>query len=452
MTKQAWMFTSPGAHLTGALRSLVDQNAAYRTILKTVDEVAGDYGWEAVSPRLLGAAPEDLDQRPEHLWLGFYATSLVLTRALSESGAEADIMFGHSSGEITALVATGSIGEADGARLLCERYRAVTQAEVPDGAMLAVNASVRRVTAMIELVDEGSLTVAVDNGPRQIVVSGRVCAVETCQRLADSVGVRVTRLGIPGAYHNPMFWAASRRFAEATADIPVHSPGRPVYSPQLRRHLHTADDVRELIAGLLVLPVMFRETLSRLYADGAETFVEVGAGQVLSDLVSENLPAAARAVPLLPGRAAAQALPALLASLARPEAAPFPSLRASSTLPPAAARQSEPVLPAPVPGPVAARSAALEATASPAALPSRGELVIQVRQVFADIVQYPVDVVEPDADLEAELGVSSLKKTQAIVRLLDQFNLPTPTADRQTFSCRTVEQVAELLEQLAADD
>jgi hypothetical protein len=73
MATCGWMFTSPGAHLAGAFRSLVDGNAEHCVLLQEVDDVFGDFGWGPVSPLLL--TDEGTGERPEHLWLGFYATS-----------------------------------------------------------------------------------------------------------------------------------------------------------------------------------------------------------------------------------------------------------------------------------------------------------------------------------------------------------------------------------------
>lgn len=119
----AWLFPGPGAHLVGTLGPLVDGKVKYRALLHDVDEVCGEFGWGPVSPLLVTG--EDTGERPEHLWLGFYATSLVLANTLMDSGARAEVCVGHSSGEVTALVAAGALSVGDGARVLCERMKAV---------------------------------------------------------------------------------------------------------------------------------------------------------------------------------------------------------------------------------------------------------------------------------------------------------------------------------------
>lgn len=422
MAPCAWLFPGPGAHLVGTLGPLVDGNVKYRALLHDVDEVCGEFGWGPVSPLLVTG--EDTGERPEHLWLGFYATSLLLANILTDSGARAEVCVGHSSGEVTALVAAGALSVGDGARVLCERMKAVDATGSIPGRMLAVNANVLRVRHMCGAVGDRSLTVAVDNGPRQVVVSGRTEAIDLLRRLAEAIGVSALLLDIPGAYHNPMFDAAADRFVEATAGIPLRRPVTPVYSPQLGRYPRTRADVRELLDGLLVRPVGFRESLTALYDEGIETFVECGARTMASDLVTAALPAGVRVMPLLPDRTAARQVRDRVAELL-PDA-------------PAAGMNGREVMANLMPAPPAT-----------AVLPARDELVARIRQMYAEVLQYPVDVIEEDAELEADLGVSSLKHTQAFVRLLDLYGLPTPGAEIRVFSYRTVGQVAGLLQQLA---
>lgn len=419
MAPCALIFPGPGAHLVGTLGPLVDGSAKYRALLHDVDEVCGEFGWGPVSPLLVTG--EGTGERPEHLWLGFYATSLVLAGILTDSGVRAEMCVGHSSGEVTALVAAGALSVGDGARVLCERMKAVGAAGSIPGRMLAVNASVRRVRHMCGAVGDRSLAVAVDNGPRQVVVSGPMEAIDLLRRLAEAIDVAAVLLDIPGAYHNPMFDAAADRFAEATAGIPLRLPATPVYSPQLGRYPRTRADVRELLDGLLVRPVGFRAALTALYDEGIETFAECGARTVASDLVTATLPAGVRAVSLLPDRTSARHVHERVAEL-------LPNS-------PAAGLNGHEIM--------------ANLTPVPPVLPARDELVARIRQVYAEVLQYPVDVIEEGVELEADLGVSSLKHTQAFVRLLDLFGLPTPGAEIRVFSYRTVGQVAELLQRLA---
>ncbi|TCO45907.1 acyltransferase domain-containing protein [Actinocrispum wychmicini] len=445
--KTVWMFPGPSGHVAGALGQLVDPESDQLSILKTIDTVADEYRWGPVSPLLLGPADETTEQHDGHLWLGFFATSLVLSELLIDAGVAGDVLIGHSGGEVSALVVAGCMTVEDAARVLCERTLAVEGNGLPESGMLAVAAPARRLAMMCDVVDDSSLAVSVDNSPDQVVVTGLVSGLERLETVAAALEIKTHRLRFAAAYHNPVLGGAARRLAARVGDVPVRSPQRRVYSPQLGRTLATADDARELLAGTLVLPVRFRETLRTLYDDGARVFVECGARQVLSELVPHNLPAAASAVPLLIGRAQAHAVPRLLKSLAAEHPASWQT--ASLLVVPAALDNPQLSLddlkpnapdPVAVPGPAEASDD----------LPAEPELRDQIRHAYADVLRFPVEMVEDDTELEGELGISSLQRTNVFVRLLDTYGLPTPAEEVQVFTYRTVADMAGLLRDLAA--
>lgn len=422
----AWMLPSPGAHLPGVLGPVVGTDL--RPVLKQVDLVAERYGWGPVSPLLLEG---DAEEHLGHLWLGFFATSLAVAGRLDAAGVRRDVLVGHSGGEVTALVVAGCFSVEDGARVLAERHRAVASAGLSAGGMVVLKAPVRRVSALCDAVDGGSLVVAVDNGPRQVVVSGEAAAIALLEKASAALDIETVRLRIPDSYHNPRLAAAGRRLSDTLADLVVRAPLSVVYSPQLGRYVESVADVRELLERILVLPVRFRQALHTLYADGMDTFVECGAKDILSAVVPECLPAAARAVPMLTSRAGAARFDDLITSLITDE----PAVAA--------------------PAPPASAPAQVSATPSPAppaenGLPDEDTLRAEIRGVYAEALQYPVEVIEDDVALEAELGVSSLKQTQVMVALLDRYGLPTPPPDVRVTSYRTVADVARLLRELDA--
>jgi len=420
---------------------VVDGDHSLRLVLEEIDNVAGRYGWGPVSPPLTGHGEAD-EEHAGHLWLGFYATSMVAARALSAAGVPQDVVLGHSGGEVSALVVAGCMTVAEGAQVLCERARAVEGAGLGPGTMVVLEAPAGRVAQLCGAIDAGSVTVAVDNSPRQVVVSGAVPAVSLLERAAELLGIATTRLRIPDAYHNPRLGAAARRFAEVVSDVRLHAPLVPLYSPQMERYLQDADDVRALLKGLLVLPVRFRQALTTLHGEGVDTFIECGAKQVLGDVVPQCLPSSARAVPLLTGRTQARSFKDLAESLAhgadRP-AQPKATAMPARLLPEATA-----------PAPPAVLSAEPAQKAKGRGLPEEPVLRDAVRAVYAELLEYPADVVEDDMELENELGVSSLKQTQAVTRLLDIYDLPTPGPEITVYGYRTVAEVASLLRKLGA--
>ncbi|MEV7521810.1 acyltransferase domain-containing protein [Streptomyces sp. NPDC091371] len=470
MTKAVWMFPGPSSHVAGALGQLVDPGSQQMSLLKTIDAVSEEYGWGPVSPLLLGPADENEPQTPGHLWLGFFATSLVLSELLIDAGVPGDVLVGHSGGEVTAMVVAGSMTVEDAARVLCERTLAVDGSGLPASAMVALNAPARRVARLIEAVGDSSLALAVDNGPDQVVVSGLLPALDKLEDAAAALEIKAHRLKIPSGYHNPILGGAARRLTDRIRSFPVGAPRREVYSPQLQRVMATADDARDLLAGTLVLPVHYRRSLRVLYDDGARLFVECGARQVLTELVPQALPAAADAVALLTGRAQARAVPQLIRTLAAEHAEGWPGeslLTVEAAGPsaevapvavavpvPAPAEPAEPAAPvAPgVPEPVRTHDPAPAPVPAPApdGLPAEAALRDRVRQAYAEALRFPAEMVEDDTELEGELGISSLQRTNVFVQLLNTFDLPNPDESVQIFKYRTVAEMAGLLRELAA--
>jgi malonyl CoA-acyl carrier protein transacylase len=193
---------------------------------------------------------------------------------------------GHSLGEVGALVAGGGISIEDGLWLAARRGRVMEDvaASQPAGGMLALlgdeDAS-RRIAAAHEL------TVANDNAPGQLVVSGPAEALDRAVEDAKGERLKAMPLAVRGAFHTEAMAPALPEFRKALEMIDVRPPKVPVYSSVTARPF---ENVRAELAAALVRPVHWRETLHALRDRGVERFVEVGPGKVLKGLVRRTLP------------------------------------------------------------------------------------------------------------------------------------------------------------------
>src|SRR6188472_376870 len=207
----------------------------------------------------------------------------------AESDSEIVAAAGHSLGEYSALVAAGALAFDDAVRLVDERAAAMADAGelVPGGMVALLGGDARAVGTLARRL---GLTVANDNAPGQLVLSGPVEAVDTAAELArDDTGARARRLDVTGAFHSPLMEPAAERLRVALAATPVHAPAIPVYA-----NVSAAPftDIRSQLAEGLLRPVRWRETLLAMRAAGVERFVELGPGTVLTGLVKRTLQAA----------------------------------------------------------------------------------------------------------------------------------------------------------------
>ncbi|MBV9006490.1 MAG: ACP S-malonyltransferase [Solirubrobacterales bacterium] len=202
-------------------------------------------------------------------------------------GPDGDFMAGHSLGELAALVAAGCLSERDGLELVALRGRLMQDSgeQAGDGGMLALLGTGAAEHAS-ELAEAHGLTVANDNSPQQVILSGARGALPDAAADAEEIGLRASELPVTGAFHSPMMAAAVPEFAAALERVEI-APSRVTVISAVSAA--PFEDVREQLAQALTMPVRWRETMLALHELGADRFVEVGPGRVLTGLAKRTL-------------------------------------------------------------------------------------------------------------------------------------------------------------------
>ncbi|HEY2635755.1 MAG TPA: ACP S-malonyltransferase [Solirubrobacteraceae bacterium] len=256
-TKPAALFPGQGSH-TPEMRDLVAQRAP--DLLERVTELVGEDPFARVQENTRYAQP------------AIFCASLAGWDALDLHPSAAA---GHSLGELSALAAAGVLERDDALELVVLRGRLMGEAR--NGSMLAlVGASLEDAQAIAR---EGGVTVANDNAPGQVVLSGGLEALDRTEQLATERGTRVIRLDVAGAFHSPAMAPAVEPFRAALDEVEISAPAFPVFSCASAAPFQ---DVREELANALISPVRWRETVVALHEAGAPSFVEVGPGKVLA--------------------------------------------------------------------------------------------------------------------------------------------------------------------------
>jgi [acyl-carrier-protein] S-malonyltransferase len=232
----------------------------------------------------LGADPfERLDEGTAYVQPALYCASVAGWASAGRPAA--DFMAGHSLGELAALAAAGSLSESTGLSLAVTRGRVMQEAAEagPEGGMLAVLGSgdgARAIGSRLQL------TVANDNAPGQVILSGPVEALDEAVPQLKEAGLRAMRLRVQGPFHSPAIAPAVPAFRRALAEAEVAPPSVPVISGTTALPF---DDIRQRLAEALTSPVRWRETLIHLHEQGVRSFLETGPGNVLTGLVRRTL-------------------------------------------------------------------------------------------------------------------------------------------------------------------
>ncbi|HVK25813.1 MAG TPA: SDR family NAD(P)-dependent oxidoreductase [Actinokineospora sp.] len=214
---------------------------------------------------------------------------LAVHHLLGRLGVSADLLAGHSYGELVALTAAGAMDAQTLLRLSTARADAILGAAGDDpGTMAAVSAGRAATTAVLDAAGlTGTVVVANDNAPQQVVISGPTPAVDQALAALRDAGLSAQRIPVACAFHSPVVAGAGERFAEALADARIVEPDQPVWSN--RTASVYGGDVRAELAAQIGAPVRFAEQVEAMYADGARVFLEAGPGRVLSGLVGKIL-------------------------------------------------------------------------------------------------------------------------------------------------------------------
>jgi polyketide-type polyunsaturated fatty acid synthase PfaA len=217
------------------------------------------------------------------------ATSISYLALLQKLGVQPSVVAGHSFGELTALYAAGVIDEVSLLRLARKRGELMADAAKIPGAMLAVSASREEVAA--HLNDSfPSVVIANHNGPKQVVLSGATSEIQAIEKVLTSARIAAKQLPVATAFHSSLVKGAAGPLLEFLETLTLSTAALPVYSnTNATPYPAEASAIRALLAEQLAKPVRFLDQIEAMYQAGAFTFVEVGAGSVLTSLVKQIL-------------------------------------------------------------------------------------------------------------------------------------------------------------------
>ncbi len=291
----AFVFPGQGSQYVGMGQALVEHFPAAAETLERADATLGF----PLSRLILEGPAEELD-RTVNAQPAILATSVAFLEAMRDEAREAGVQLlprslaGHSAGQYAAAVAADAIDFADALRLVRERGRIMQERGIAGGMGAVIGLTDEQVDEIVLRAREhGEISVANDNAPGQIVLSGMIPALVFALEMSKTVGARrAVRLAVSVASHSPLMRRARDEFNGILAKVPFREPSVPMLGNVHASMIHTAEGLRTELSDHLVHGVQWTDTIRRMVADGVTDFVEIGPGRVLTGLIRRISPQA----------------------------------------------------------------------------------------------------------------------------------------------------------------
>ncbi len=301
MATHAFIFPGQGSQSVGMGRELAAAFPAAREVFEEIDETL-----KQKLSRLMFEGPAEELTLTANAQPALLAHAMAVLRVIEREGGvrladKCAAVAGHSLGEYVALTAAGSFTLGEAARLLRRRGEAMQQA-VPagEGAMAALlGATLDQAAEICAEAAEGPegkqvVEIANDNGGGQIVISGRREAVERGIEIAKARGARrALLLAVSAPFHCALMAPAADIMAEALRDVDIRPPLVPVIANVTAERATEPDAIRDLLVRQVTKTVRWRESMQTMLDMGVDSFVELGAGKVLTGLAKRFAPEAA---------------------------------------------------------------------------------------------------------------------------------------------------------------
>lgn len=289
---RAFVFPGQGSQKVGMGVELAQASAAARAVFEEVDDALG----QKLSA-IMRDGPDDALTLTENAQPAIMANAIAVLRVLEQEGGitladKAQFVAGHSLGEYTALCAAGAFSLADTARLLKLRGQSM-QAAVPVGvgAMCALlGADIDKAQALADAAAEGEVcTVANDNDPTQVVLSGHKGAIERAIALVKDHGIkRGVALPVSAPFHCPLMQPAADAMAEALGKTPPGPLSVPLFANVTAAMVTDPAEVQRLLVEQVCGRVRWRESVMAMQAAGVDSFVELG-GKVVGPMIGRTV-------------------------------------------------------------------------------------------------------------------------------------------------------------------
>lgn len=287
MIKKAFIFPGQGSQYVGMAKDLCEKTAEAKEMIRTADDLLG-----VNLSYIMFNGPEEELKQTQFTQPAIFLHSVILASIIRT--IDADAAAGHSLGEYSAYVASGTIQFHEAIKLVRARGVAMQEAgEQNEGTMAAIiGLEPDKVEILCaEASASGIVQCANFNSPGQIVISGSIEGVKKAMELCKSAGAKMVKeLVVSAAFHSPLMLSAKEKFDSVLDSTNFYKSKFPVYTNVTAKPVDTITEIKTMLYEQITAPVRWEETIRNMINDGIEEFYEIGPGNVLQGLVKRINP------------------------------------------------------------------------------------------------------------------------------------------------------------------
>lgn len=418
-------FPGHGSQSVGMFHGCLSGFPEARQVIARADDLYKERYGERLSTTV-GSGRDDRLTMPTVMQPAIVTASLAMFAVLEAAGIPVSMLMGHSLGEYSALIASRAVSFEDGFAAVMDRVETIESIPYAMRGAMAVALprslhDMHRVRAVVaELSCRGPLSIAIVNSDEQLVVSGsRALVADVTERLAAE-SIESFALPVPVGFHSPVLSPVVTEFEHRLERYHWNRPDIPVISTITQGTLQPGDveHLPQLLAGQLVTPFDFRDCIASCRSAGARVFVDMGPKHIIGTLIEHQLHDGGATVLKLDcgpdgGARTAERIQSLQ--------------WLCGTQGNGRKAESEPTKPA-----------------ATAPRPTADDVRTALLDALCEATGYPAEVIDPDMDLEADLGIDSVKQMQALGTVAERVGIQPESLDLS--QARTLRQIVECLE------
>jgi len=274
-SKIAFLFPGQGSQYVGMGKEFYGNFKEAKEIFQKADEILGfdlaRISFEGLEEEL----NKDLNAQ-----LSIFIASIATCEILKKKGIIPDIIGEHSLGIYTALVASGALSFEKGLKITKKAGELIQ--EIPGGMVAIIGLGRNEIGEICRMT---GVAIANHNSPKQFVISGEKEALNKAIDLAKKDALEVVPLNVSSPLHTRLMEKASQKLASYLESVEIKDPEIPLITHFDADYVRDKETVREILVKQITKPVLWEESIRRMLSEGVDTFIEVGPGQVLSQLV-----------------------------------------------------------------------------------------------------------------------------------------------------------------------